>query len=359
MPKAYVLTGPRTLEYREYALAPLGPRDVRLTGVVSGISHGTELNLWRGTAPFQEKSFDGQHRLFLPREAKEAEEPQPASAPRGRRLGYELVSRVAEVGTEVREVSVGDLVHSATAHQPETVINMDANARAAIPMQRLPEGVSPEEAVFSALVGVALAASHDALIKVGDHVAVFGMGAIGLIAVQLARLSGALRVTAIDPLANRRQAALTLGADEALDPTVEDPAVRLKVQEAGGGPDVVIEASGTYPALQSALRTAHMAGTVVTLGYYQGGAAPLLLGEEWHHNRLTMISSMAVWDCPSRFYPMWDRPRISRTAMDLLARGLVRVGDLVTHRVPYDRAPEAYRLIDEHPEEAIKVVLTY
>ncbi|NLD74574.1 MAG: oxidoreductase, partial [Chloroflexi bacterium] len=54
MPKAYVLTGPRTLEYREYALAPLGPRDVRLTGVVSGISHGTELNLWRGTAPFQE-----------------------------------------------------------------------------------------------------------------------------------------------------------------------------------------------------------------------------------------------------------------------------------------------------------------
>ncbi len=350
MPNAYVLVGPRTLELREYELPPLGPRDVRLCSLVSGISHGTELNLWRGTAPFSEKRFDGERRLFVPTGERAWLPVQ---------LGYELVSRVTEVGAEVREVSVGDLVHSATAHQPETVVNMDRNSSAAIPMLPLPPGVAPEEAVFAALVGVALAAVQDALIKVGDHVALFGMGAIGLIALQLARLSGALRVTAIDPLESRRSKALALGADEAIDPAVEDPAERLKLREEGGGPDVVIEASGTYPALQSALRAAHVAGTVVTLGYYQGGAAPLVLGEEWHHNRLTMVSSMAVWNCPSRFYPMWDRPRISRTALDLLARRPVRVDGLVTQRIPYARAPEAYRLIDAHPEQTIKVVLTY
>src|SRR5690606_36066336 len=153
---------------------------------------------------------------------------------------------------------------------------------------------APEEGVFAALIGVALAATQDALIKVGDHVAVYGLGAIGLIAVQLARLSGALRVTAIDPIAARREMALKLGADEVFDPTAEDPAILIKVEQ-GTAPDVIIEASGNYHALQGALRLAPMAGTVVTLGYYQAGAEPVRLGEEWHHNRLNLVSSMAVW----------------------------------------------------------------
>jgi len=349
MPTRFCVTGPRTLEYRQYTLPPLGPRDVRLQAVLSGISHGTELNLYRGTSPFATKQFDRQHRLFV-------ERPDTANAPQG--LGYEMVSRVMEVGAEVDEVAVGDLVHTATNHQPETIINLDDFARADIPLLPLPEGVEPDQGIFAALLGVALAAVHDAQIKVGDRVAVFGLGTIGLLVVQLARLNGALHITAVDPIERRRVMAIRLGADQAIDPTTQDPAVILKVDQCQP-PDVVIEASGTYPALQSALRTAPMAGRVVTLGYYQGGAQPVHLGEEWHHNRLTLVSSMAVWNCPSRFYPQWDRPRISRTALDLLARGLVHVDALITHRFPYDRAPEAYRLIDEHPEDTIKVALTY
>lgn len=349
MPVAYVLTGPRTLESREYDLPPVGPRDVRLRSALSGISHGTELNLYRGTSPFEALRFDREHRLFVPVEG---------GAPAPRRLGYEMVSRVVEVGRDVDEVRVGDLVHTATNHQPETVVNMDENARADIPMQVLPEGVSPEQGVFAALIGVAMAAVHDAQIKVGDRVAVYGLGTIGLLVVQLARLNGALYVAGVDPIARRRAMAEALGADETFDPTEQDPAAVLKV-ERGAPPDVVIEASGHYGSLQGALRAAPVAGRVVTLGYYQGGAEPVHLGEEWHHNRLTLVSSMAVWNCPSRFYPQWDRPRISRTGIDLLARGLVRVEEMVTQRFPYERAPEAYRFIDAHPEETIKVVLTY
>ncbi len=350
MPKALRLVAPKTLAYRDYDVPPLGPRDVRLHSVLSGISHGTELNLYRGTSPFAEKQFDRDKRMFVSRQ-------DPGFVPSG--LGYELISRVVEVGSAVDKVSVGDLVHTATSHQPETVVNMDDTAKAAIPMQVLPPGVSPERGVFAALVGVALAAVQDAQIKVGDHVVVFGMGAIGLIAVQLARLSGALRVTAVDPLSRRRSAAESLGADEAWDPREVDVADQIKGSPGAQGPDVVIEASGHYGALRDALRCAPMAGTVVTLGYYQGGATPLCLGEEWHHNRLTMVSSMAVWNCPSRFYPLWNRPRISRTALELLDRGLVDVDGLVTHRFPYESASEAYVLIDSRPDETIKVVLEY
>lgn len=351
MPQAYTLVAPRTLELRDYEDPPLGPRDVRLKSVLSGISHGTELNLYRGTAPFADKHFDREHRLFMPNEEKGF---------RPMRLGYEMVSRVVEVGSEVSEVKVGDLVHTATNHQPSTTVNMDRDAAAEIPMLVLPPGVTPQQAVFSALVGVALAGVHDAQIKVGDHVAIFGLGAIGLIAVQLARLNGATYIAAIDPIAKRRQVAEKLGADIVIDPTEQDPGVVLKFREgAPRGVDVAIEASGHYAALHAALRCAHMGGRVVALGYYQGGATPLFLGEEWHHNRLELISSMAVWGCPSRYYPMWDRRRISRTAMELLARKLIRVEELITHTFPYSEAPAAYRLIDEHPEETIKVVLTY
>jgi len=350
MPRALYLVAPRTLEFHDYDLAPLGPRDVRLQSVLSGISHGTELNLYRGTSPFVDKRFDPNSRMFVTR-------PDPGFSPS--RLGYELVSRVVEIGSQVDEVAVGGLVHTATPHQPATIVNMDETAQAAIPMQVLPGEVTPERGVFAALVGVAVAAVQDAQIKVGDHVVVFGLGTIGLIVAQLARLNGALRVTAVDPLAKRRAVATRLGVDEAVDPDREDVAAMLKGAPGARGPDVVIEASGNYGALQNALRCAPMAGTVVTLGYYQGGATPVCLGEEWHHNRLTMVSSMAVWDCPSRFCPLWDRPRITSTAIELLARGLVNVDGLVSHRFPYRSAADAYRLIDEQPEETIKVVLEY
>ncbi|MBM3188654.1 MAG: zinc-binding dehydrogenase [Chloroflexi bacterium] len=351
MPQEYVLVAPRTLELRDYPERPLGPRDVRLESLLSGISHGTEMNLYRGTAPFAEKHFDGEHRLFMPNEEVGFRE---------MRLGYELVSRVVEVGRDVSEVRVGDLVHTATAHRPTTVVDMDADARAQIPLQVLPPNVTPEEAVFSALIGVALVAVHDAQIKLGDHVVIYGLGAIGLIVAQLARRNGALYIMAVDPIARRREAASRLGVDAVVDPTQEDPAERIKFRAgAPRGADVVIEASGHYAGLQGALRCAHMGGTVVTLGYYQGGATPVCLGEEWHHNRLTLVSSMAVWGCPSRSYPMWDRPRATRTVFELLDRGMVQVEDLITQRFPYRDAPAAYRHIDEHPEETIKVVLEY
>lgn len=350
MSQAYTLVGPRILELCEYQDPPLQPRDVRLKGVISGISHGTEMNLYRGTSPFAQKHFDREHRLFMPNEEEGF---------RQTRLGYEMVSRVVEVGSEVTSVSVRDLVHTATPHQPTTVINLDRDAEAQIPLQVLPKGVTPRQAIFSALVGVALVAVHDAQIKVGDHAVVFGLGTIGLIVLQLARLNGALRVMAVDPVEKRRKVALGLGADEAIDPNERDPAEVTKFGDGPRGADVVIEASGHCAAVQGALRCAHMGGRVVTLGYYQGGAMPLLLGEEWHHNRLTLVSSMGVWGCPSRYFPMWDRRRASRTALELLERGLVEVESLITQTFPYEDAPSAYRFIDQHPEETIKVALTY
>ena len=171
---------------------------------------------------------------------------------------------------------------------------------------------------------VALQAVHDAKIKVGDRVAIFGMGVIGLLAVQLARLSGAAWIDAVDLFTVRRDLALSFGANRALDPGACDVGYEIKMASPQRGADVAIEVSGHYAALHEAIRSARKSGTVVAAGYYQGGGTPLRLGEEWHHNRITMISSMAVWNNPHRDYPAWDRIRINSTVTDLMAAGRLR-----------------------------------
>jgi len=104
---------------------------------------------------------------------------------------------------------------------------------------------------------------------------------------------------------------------------------------------------------------AGVAGTVVAAGFYTGGAGDeLRLGEEWHHNRLTLVSSMSGWGAPHRD-PGWDRPRLRATVLDLLASGRLDVDGLVTHRIPFARAAEAYDLIDRSPASTLRVLLEY
>src|SRR5690606_26747852 len=112
-------------------------------------------------------------------------------------------------------------------------------------------------------------------------------------------------------------------------------------------------------ALNEAIRCVRKAGTVVAAGFYRGGGTALQLGAEWHHNRVTMVSSMGVWDCPHRDHPLWNRGRVHETAARLLASGQLQTAGLISHRIPFERAKEAYALIEGQPEAVVKVALTY
>jgi threonine dehydrogenase-like Zn-dependent dehydrogenase len=153
---------------------------------------------------------------------------------------------------------------------------------------------------------------------------------------------------------------LELGADEAIDPlTAPDGAGAAIKRSAGRGADVAVETSGATAGLHDAVAAAGLGGTVVTVGFYQGGAPELRLGEEWHHNRLDMLSSMGAWGAPHRAYPAWDRPRVMRTVVDLLAEGAARVDGLPVRHFPFEQAVDAYGWLDANPNEAVKVALTY
>jgi 2-desacetyl-2-hydroxyethyl bacteriochlorophyllide A dehydrogenase len=353
MPRTLVLDGPRRLRLSDQPTRELRPGEIRLRARLSGISHGTELSLYRGTSAFTDKVFDRGLRAFV-------EPPAGSAATYPVTLGYEMVGQVIEVAPDVTEVRVGDLVHTGTPHQEETVLDLAASLRATYPLVRLPTAERPERALFVSLAAVALQAVHDAEMKLGDAVSVHGLGTIGLLTVQMCRLEGIQNVFALDPDPGRRQLAAGLGASHVLDPS-EDPAVGLRIRELnmGHGVDVAIEVSGSDRGLQGALEAAGLGATVVAAGFYQGGAANVRLGEEFHHNRLSLIASIGAWGAPDRHAPLWNRRRVMDTATRLLYTDRVLVDGMLAREFPFDQAPAAYRWIDEHPRAAVKVALTY
>jgi 2-desacetyl-2-hydroxyethyl bacteriochlorophyllide A dehydrogenase len=347
VPNELLLTAPRAIRLAAYQDPPLQVDQVRAHALVSGISHGTEIALYRGASPFHGKRFDPDLRVFEPASDAELYPMRP---------GYEWVGRVREVGAEVRGIDVGDVVHVTLPHRETQTITV-ADEPAA-PWLVVPADVEPERAALLQSATIALQAVHDARIKVGDRVAVFGLGTFGLLAVQLARLSGAAWIAAVDPLAERRDLAGAFGAAYTLDPEPGDAGRAIKVAADEAGVDVAIEFSGRYAALHEAIRSVRLGGAVVTAGFYLGAAEDLRLGEEWHHNRLTLVGSMSGWGAPHRDVG-WDRRRLRTTALDLLADGSLDVDAFVTHRVPFERAAEAYDLIDRRPAETLRVLLTY
>jgi 2-desacetyl-2-hydroxyethyl bacteriochlorophyllide A dehydrogenase len=353
MPRTLVLEGPRQLRLTEQPNRRLRAGEIRVRALLSGISHGTELSLYRGTSAFTDKVFDRGLRAFVV-------PPAGSVAAYPVTLGYEMVGEVLEVADDVDGVRVGDLVHSGTPHQEQTVLDVAESLAATYPLVRLPSAERPERALFISLAAVALQAVHDAEMKLGDAVSVHGLGTIGLLTVQMCRLEGIQNVFALDPEPSRRALAGGLGASHVLDPHAELP-VGLQIRELNGGAgvDVAIEVSGSDRGLQGALEAAGLGATVVAAGFYQGGAANVRLGEEFHHNRLSVIASIGAWGAPHRHAPLWNRRRVMDTATRLLYTDRVSVDGLLGRSFPFDQAPAAYGWIDQHPHEVVKVALTY
>ena len=343
MPREFMLVAPRRIEFRDYKEPPLSAGEVRIRSIVSGVKHGTEMALYLGSTPFLTQRFDLECRLFLPDES---------AGFYPRLLGSWLTGEVIEVGEGVTRFRVGDLVHGGLPHRPTNV----ARAEQLYP---LAPNMNPETALFTDPALFALNAVHDARLKLGDDVAVFGLGAIGLLAAQMVRLNGARVVVGVDLIASRRELARRYGVDHTLDPARGDVGLEIKRLTGNKGADAALEISGSYAALQQAIRCVQVGGLVVAASYYKGNASALSLGAEWHHNRPTLISSMPVWGCPHRLHPLWDLDRLERTAIGVLERGEVATEGMVTQRIPYSEAPKAYDLIARHPDETIKVVFTY
>jgi threonine dehydrogenase-like Zn-dependent dehydrogenase len=126
----------------------------------------------------------------------------------------------------------------------------------------------------------------------------------------------------------------------------------------GRGADTALEITGNYRALHEAIRAVAYSSRVCAAGFMQGDGKGLYLGEEFHHNRVQVVSSQISGVAPALQH-RWDRYRLTRTAMDLAVSGRLHMTDLITHTVPASRAAEAFAMLDENPQQALQVVLDF
>ena len=332
--RALWFVAPRTAELRSENVPDPGPGEVRVRSIVSAISSGTEMLVYRGeVAPemtFDLPTFEGGYGFPI-------------------KYGYATVGRVLKTGPEVAVLRAGNPVFVHHPHQDEF------NAPAGF-VTRLPDGLDPSCGLFFANLETALNVVHDTPLRFGETAVVFGQGVVGLLVTRLLSLAGAGRVLAVDPLPNRRRLAIQMGADEALRP--ENVAARIPEVTDGRGADVAVEVSGAGAALQAAVDAAAIEGTVVAASWYGTKPVTLDLGTNFHRGRVRLRSSQVGHIAPE-LSPRWDRGRRTGAVLGLLQDDRLTLAELVSHRFPFDEAGEAFRLVDERPGETVQVVISH
>ena len=198
------------------------------------------------------------------------------------------------------------------------------------------EAAAMAEPLACCLHGIGLAG-----IQVGDKVCVVGGGAIGLLMVQLAKLSGASQIVLSEPNEKRRQVGLQLGANTALDPTRPD-AQEAFAQVLDGGANVVIECVGNVPAVKSAFQFAGKGATVLLFSVPKVDATFDLPLFDVYKKELTIKGSFVNPDTHAR-------------AVALINSGKVDFDPIITHRFPLDQLPEAIAM--QMSDASIKVVV--
>jgi 2-desacetyl-2-hydroxyethyl bacteriochlorophyllide A dehydrogenase len=321
-----------------------GAGEVGVRTLYSGISAGTEMAAYLGSSPHLGLHWDTAHRLFSRGEASLS---YPVES-----WGYEECGRIEEVGDGVPEAHVGDLVWGLWGHRSDTVMPVGQAL-----LQLLPRNLDARAGIFARVGAVALNAVIDADMHIGETVAVFGQGVIGLLATELAVLSGA-RVVAVDAHLERLAVSRGLGAEHVALVPRDSPAELVRELTDGRGADVCIEISGSYAALHEAVRTAGYSGRVVAAGYYQGGAEALRLGEEFHHNRVEIIGSQ-ISSPATRYTHRWSKDRLHREYMRLMAERRITPTDLITHVMPAAQAGEAFALLANGDPHVLQVLLDF
>jgi len=264
--------------------------------------------------------------------------------------GYSNAGVVESIGSDVKGIRNGDRMVSWSNHASHVLEDVTR-------LCAIPDGLSFDEAAFFALASIALNGVRKARIELGDSVAILGQGLVGQLALQLSKLSGAVPLIAIDMLNSRLDASLKSGADLAINPDEEDLKGEVGKATEGNGVNVVIEATGNPDAIPLACKLANPYGRVILLGSTRG-ETKINFYSEVHRKAVTVLGAHAsMRPTHESRHGNWTEKDDAKLVLKLMERGELKVKHLLTDKLPYYKAPEAYsRAIDK---SALGIILDW
>ena len=272
------------------------------------------------------------------------------------RPGYSNIGRVIEIGNGVTAWAVGDRVASTQGHTSHFLTDPSRLLKVGAAGADMPA----EEAVFFNLGAIALQGVRKTRIELGEGALVLGQGLIGLLALQLAKLSGAVPVIAADLTDSRLKISERMGADCTLNPEDADFGERLGAATDGRGPAVVVEATGHPDAINTALNVAGHGARVVLLASTRGETPNVNFYRDVHKKGLILYGAHNSIRPRQESSPnFWTLEDDSRLLLSLIAEKRFDVAPLISHRVPGADAAEAYQLLMAWNPDLLGVVLQW
>ena len=351
--RAAVFLGRERIALEEHSVPVCGPNDAIVKVTLTTIC-GTDVHIWREEYPVE----------------------------RGRVVGHEPVGVIDQLGEAVEGYEVGDRVlvgaitpcgscffcqsHTeaqCSGHEDEwkmiggwrfgnSIDGVQADyfrvPYAQANLAKIPDDLSDEQCVLLAdIASTGISAAERAEIRIGETVAVFAQGPIGLSATAGARLMGASLIVGIDSIEKRLHLSKQLGADEVIDYTEEDPVAAIKRLTEGRGVDVAIEALGIQQTFQACLEATRPGGRISSLGVYGGKLEVPVEPFVYGIGDKQILTTL----CPG------GKERM-RKLMEIVRHGRLNLSALITHRFRLDQIEEAYELFGNQRDGVVKVALT-
>jgi threonine dehydrogenase-like Zn-dependent dehydrogenase len=346
--KAAVFVEPGRIELQSKPIPKVGPRDALIRVTTTTIC-GTDVHILRGEYPVRSGLTVGHEPVGVIEEL--------GSAVVGYTVGQRVIAGaitpcgqcnacLGGVSSQCGGRAMGGwrLGNTIDGCQAEYVLIPDATANLA----PIPDGLTDEQVLMCPdIMSTGFGGAERGKIRIGDTVAVFAQGPIGLCATVGARLSGATRIYTVDGVAERLAMSRRLGADVAIDYRACDPVAAIREDTNGRGVDVAIEALGTPQTFESCLRVLRPGGVLSSLGVYSGkltlplDAIAAGLGDH------TIVTTL----CPG------GKERMRRL-MNVLDGGRADLRPLVTHRFTLDQIEQAYDLFAHQWDGVLKVAIT-
>lgn len=330
-----IFIAPHRIEIRREALPAAKTGQVLVQTLVSAISAGTEMLIYRGLAPAGMAADTS-----IPALAGKLDFPL--------KYGYACVGKVVDTPDAALAPWHERLVFA--FHPHESLFWAEPSQ-----LHPLPQHISPQTALFLPNMETAVNFVQDGRPLLGEDVAVWGQGVVGLLTTALLAQFPLATLTILDRYPLRRKLSLSLGADQALDPD-DNNGIEQWRRHIPQGPDLVYELAGAPAALDQAIALTGYHSRVIIGSWYGRKHVTLDLGGAFHRNRVQLRSSQVSTIEPG-LRGRWPKVRRLQSAWHQL--GQIPVEQLITHHFPLTQAADAYRLLDQHPEFTLQIILDY